>query len=143
MSQSILPIVQSPFERVVSGVFAAGIAGGTVMVAAFDPDRSSFFPFCPLLKLTGIACPGCGLTRGFHSLFHLDLIGALDFNALIPFYAVGLVMLFVSLLLSAVRGRGLNYDRFPGWAFYAFLVIAAGFTVVRNLPFEPFSVLYP
>ncbi len=133
----------SAFERVFSGIFAAGMTFGTVLVIGFDPEHSNFFPICPLLNLTGIACPGCGLTRGFHALFHGDFVRALDYNAMIPIYAILLIILYVSLILTAVRGRGLNLERFPSWFGYLILAVALLFMVIRNLPFEPFRFLYP
>lgn len=133
----------SVFERVFSGLLAAGMTFGTVLVIGFDPEHSNFFPICPLLNLTGIACPGCGLTRSFHALFHGDFVKALDYNAMIPVYAILLIVLYVSLILTAVRGRGLNLERFPSSFGYLILGIALLFMVIRNLPYEPFRFLYP
>ena len=39
---------------------------------------------CPFRALTGLPCPGCGMTRGFCALGHGDLRGALDQNILSP-----------------------------------------------------------
>src|SRR5439155_17330752 len=35
---------------------------------------------CTLRRLTGLACPGCGLTRCFISLAHADLAAAWSYN---------------------------------------------------------------
>ena len=94
-------------ERFTAAGGAAFIGGGSAFVAAFDPAQLSFLPVCPLYALTGFACPGCGLTRGFHALFHGDWITALDFNALIAIWAVIFAYTFVSLVLLAIRGKGL------------------------------------
>ena len=96
-----------------------------------------------MLQLTGFACPGCGLTRGFHAMFHGDLVGALDFNALLPLYTLLFGYFFVSLVLLAVRGRGLSISLLRPAALWGFLAISVTFAVVRNLPYYPFSVLYP
>lgn len=125
---------------------AAGVitmVGGSVFVAYFDPTKANFFPVCPLYSLTGLACPGCGLTRGFHALFHGDVMTAIDYNALIPLFALLFGFFFLSLVLVAVRGRA-----FPKWAYspgplFAFLVLLIVFGVLRNLPFYPFTFLYP
>jgi Zn-dependent protease with chaperone function len=37
---------------------------------------------CPLKFTTGITCPGCGMTRAFLSLFHLDVGLALYYHPL-------------------------------------------------------------
>jgi len=93
--------------------------------------------------LTGIYCPGCGLTRGFHALLHGDVLTALHFNALLPVFAFVFGFLFISLLLIAVRGRGLSWSIFQPSAVYGFLILAAAFFVLRNLPFYPFTFLAP
>ncbi len=122
---------------------AIGLIGGSLAVAYFNPVTAGFFPRCPLYQMFGIACPGCGLTRGFHALFHGDVISALDYNALLPFYAFIFGYFFVSLILMAVKGRGLSFNIFRPKMIWSFLAISLVFAVVRNLPVYPFSVLYP
>ena len=140
---NLQPVAASTLTRVISaGGVLAGTAGAFA-VAYFDPVNAGFFPACPFYQATGFACPGCGLTRGFHALFHGDVIGALDFNALIPFYFLFFVYLGVSMFLVAARGRGLSFGAFKPWLVYGFIVLFCVFGVVRNLPYYPFSVLFP
>lgn len=56
---------------------------------------------CPIRALTGIPCPGCGLTRAYLCLFRGDLRGALYYHPL--FWAVPLPLLL--LLKSGPFGR--------------------------------------
>jgi hypothetical protein len=130
-------------ERLSAATGAAVIGGGSAFVGLLDPTTYSFYPVCPLYALTGFACPGCGLTRGFHALFHGDVLTALDFNALIPVWAAIFAYVFVSLSLLAIRGRGL-----PMWPtaprfLWGFMIVLLAFGVLRNLPFYPFTVLFP
>ena len=116
---------------------------GSIFVWLFDPARAGFFPVCPLYSTTGYACPGCGLTRGFHALFHGDILTALDFNALIPLVVVLLGYIFASLVSVAARGRGIllgNWNLVLLWVMLGILIV---FGVLRNLPFYPFTVLFP
>jgi hypothetical protein len=46
---------------------------------------------CQFKNLTGVDCPGCGLSRGFIHLAHGDFVGAWQFNP-----AAALVFLFVA-----------------------------------------------
>jgi hypothetical protein len=130
-------------ERLTAAAGVAVMIGGSGAVAYFDPAKANFFPVCPLFALTGIACPGCGLTRGFHSLFHGDIISAIDFNALIPVWAVIFAYVFVSLILLALRGRGL--PMWPTWPrfLWAFMIVLLFFGVARNIPIYPFTILFP
>lgn len=131
------------YERTLAAgaVTAAGI--GSVFVWYFNPTDVNFFPVCPLYSITGFACPGCGLTRGFHALFHGDILSALHFNALIPVWAMIFGYVFVSLLLLAARGKGL-----PMWPtmprfLWTFMIVLLTFGVVRNIPLYPFTTLFP
>lgn len=137
-------IKSSPVTRVLA---AAGILIGAVaafFVAYFDPVSAGFFPVCPFYRATGLACPGCGLTRGFHALFHGDVLGALDYNALIPFYFLFFAYIGISMFLIALRGRGLSFGSFnKPRLVYGFVVVFCVFGVVRNLPVYPFSILFP
>lgn len=147
MNQSIAQRLHNsaarPIERLLAatGVIAAAAAAGAVWY--FDPKAAGFFPVCPLYSLTGYACPGCGLTRGFHALFRGDLLTALDYNALIPVIAAFLGYLFLSVFLVAIRGRGLSIGRSSGAVLWSVLATLLLFGVLRNLPFYPFTYLYP
>jgi hypothetical protein len=121
------------------GLMSAGI----LAVGYFKPSAGGIFPPCPFLSLTGFACPGCGLTRGFHALFHGDILGALDYNLLLPFYAFFFGYLFVSLFLTFARGRGLSFRVFKPWAVWTFFGLSFVFAILRNLSFYPFTILFP
>lgn len=144
IEQEFLPFKLPPVAaRFSAAVGAIGIGAGSAFVVAFDPAKSTFFPVCLLYSLTGFACPGCGLTRGFHEMFHGRFIPALDFNLFVPVWAMILGYVWISLILLAVRGRGL-----PMWAasprfLWVFLMALLAFGVVRNIPAWPFTILFP
>jgi hypothetical protein len=133
----------STFERVIAVSGIAVIGAGAFVVGYFNPTTAGFFPVCPLHALTGLNCPGCGLTRGFHALFNGDVLTALHFNAMLPIYAFVLLYLLASMILIVVRGRGLSWLIFPPAALYGFLFVVAAFFILRNLPFYPFTLLAP
>jgi len=129
--------------RVMSAASVISIAGASTVTAAYDPTAVHIFPVCPLYALTGFACPGCGLTRGFHALFQGDISTALGFNALLPIWAVIIAYVWVSLVVYAIRGKGL-----PMWptnpAFlWTFMIVLLVFGILRNIPAYPFTLLFP
>lgn len=136
-------IKSSTVERGAALVCVAAMSAATFAVGYFNPATAGFFPVCPLLKLTGLACPGCGMTRGFHALLHGDVLGALDYNLLLPAVLFFFGYLFVSLFLTFARGRGLDFKLFNQKIIWSFFGLALAFTVLRNLPFYPFNILYP
>ena len=133
----------TPTERLLAGAGIVTFGIGVFFVTYFDPSKRSFFPGCPLLEHTGFACPGCGLTRGFHALFHGDLYTALDFNLLVPVFALGFAWMLALLFNTSVRGKRLTFAIISPLVVWIFISILAIFGVLRNLPFEPFKFLFP
>ncbi|HXH68803.1 MAG TPA: DUF2752 domain-containing protein [Pyrinomonadaceae bacterium] len=139
--EKISSIKPSTVERVLAGAGILAITTGALVVGYFNPTTAGFFPACPFHALTGLNCPGCGLTRSFHALFHGDVSTALHFNALLPIYLLLFLYLFFSLGLILIKGRGFEYRAFSPRAIYSFLALTLVFAVVRNLPFYPFNLL--
>jgi hypothetical protein len=54
---------------------------------------------CPLFRLTGIPCPGCGLSRATVLLLKGDLAGSLRFHAFAPLFLIAIFALILSVLL--------------------------------------------
>lgn len=129
----------SQTERILAGAgIFAGFAGAFA-IGYFNPAGAGFFPACPFHALTGLNCPGCGLTRGFHALFQGDVLTALRFNALLPIYFFFFAYIFISLAFVLVRGRGLSFRLFSPAVVYGFLIVSLIFAVWRNLPFYPLA----
>lgn len=102
------------------------------MLAVRDPHVRGSYGFCPLLELTGLACPLCGGLRATHDLAHLDLAGAWSANALWTVAAPVVVALWVAWLVTAARGRPVRGP--SATAAWVTLGVALAFLVVRNLP---------
>ena len=97
----------------------AAVAAAAVLVAA--ADRLGYV--CPFRALTGLPCPGCGMTRAWISLLHGDLSAAFRFHPL--FWAVPVLLVF---LLTDGRPTGRKtIDRAVpiavagGWILFALL----------------------
>ncbi|MFG2431296.1 DUF2752 domain-containing protein [Streptomyces sp. NPDC048590] len=116
-----------------AGVMAA-VAGAFGYVATVDPNEAGHYPVCPMLRFTGLLCPGCGGLRSAHAFAHGDLVTALGANA--PAVAGYLVFaaVWVVWTVRAARGRPMRIALAPAhwWAIGSVLLV---FSVVRNLPF--------
>ncbi|MYY06218.1 DUF2752 domain-containing protein [Streptomyces sp. SID4913] len=116
-----------------AGVLAA-VVGAFGYVATVDPNQPGHYPVCPLLRLTGIYCPGCGGLRSAHAFAHGDLAAAFGSNSLaVVGYGIFAVLWAVWMVREAT-GRPWRFALRPvhWWGIGAVLLI---FTVVRNLPF--------
>ena len=99
-----------------------------------DPSDRTVLPPCPFRSLTGLWCPGCGLTRATHHLLHGDVLGALRYNALLPFVLMLITLLWVDWYARSTGQRSLLLVRIPRWAPTAGIAVAVAFAVLRNLP---------
>ncbi|QDW63264.1 DUF2752 domain-containing protein [Oerskovia sp. KBS0722] len=109
----------------------AGVAGATVLLALVDPHEGGY-PLCPLLALTGWACPACGGLRATHDLATGDLAGAWAMN---PLWVLVVPFLVVAWALWVRRAwRGTTARAVPPWTGVVGLVILIGFGIARNVP---------
>ncbi|MER5432725.1 DUF2752 domain-containing protein [Streptomyces sp. NPDC002588] len=116
-----------------AGILAA-VAGSFAYVGAVDPNEPGHYPVCPLLRYTGLYCPGCGGLRSAHAFVHGDLATALHDNALAVGAYLGFAVVWAVWTVHAARGRPLRIDLSPllMWSLGALVLV---FTVVRNSPF--------
>ena len=54
---------------------------------------------CPFLHLTGLPCPGCGLTRAIMLLLQGDVNASFRFHAFAPLFLLGIVMVSSAALM--------------------------------------------
>lgn len=126
----------------VAGVLAAGGLAGAGLLRAFDPAAAgSVFPPCVFHLVTGLHCPGCGLTRALHALVHGDIARAW---AMHPLLLVALPLLAAMLAQWATRRVWLPmalHRRLHDGA--TWIVVLLAFGVLRNLPWPALAWLAP
>lgn len=116
-------------------LYLAGAAAAFAYVGAVDPNEPGHYPVCPMLRLTGILCPGCGGLRSAHAFAHGDLITAAGANALAVAGYFAFAAFMALWLVRAYRGGPVPRLalRRPHW--WGLGVLALAFVVVRNLSF--------
>lgn len=90
-----------------------------VLLAVLIGALYLFGPGCPILRLTGIPCPGCGMTRALLAALRGDFVGAMRWHGMVW---------SLPLLLAIFLWDG---KLFPArWANAALMILlAAGFLV--------------
>lgn len=117
-----------------------GLAAIAVFLFFFNPasPANQWLPKCPFRLLTGMQCPGCGSTRAFYQLLHLDPVAAFKLNPLmvltLPFIIYGLL----GFTRSALMGRPQRRLFIPPIYLWAWLVLLIFFWIFRNTPWYPF-----
>ncbi|MFV2121645.1 DUF2752 domain-containing protein, partial [Streptomyces sp. Act-28] len=135
------PAPRPPYRRLLPPLGTlAGVAAAFAYVGAVDPNEPGHYPACPLLRYTGLYCPGCGGLRSAHAFVHGDLATALGANAVAVAGYLAFAVFMVFWLVKAVRGLPVRLDPSPSllWLLGGAWAV---FTVVRNLPFG--SALVP
>ena len=90
---------------------------GILVVFIFDVN-------CVFKSITGLPCPGCGLTRGFRSLFSGHIIDAFNYNVLtIPIFLF-LLVLAILLVIDFVFKKKYTERLLKKLSNYYMLIIA-------------------
>ncbi|WP_433134204.1 DUF2752 domain-containing protein [Micromonospora sp. CA-240977] len=103
------------------------------------PDAA---PTCLLKLTTGLDCPGCGGTRALWYVLHGDLPAAARHHFLFVFALPFLAYLFVAWAGNQAFGWRLPELRISSKVIVGFLGVWLAFSVLRNLPWAPFTSLY-
>jgi hypothetical protein len=99
-------------------------------------------PSCLVRLTTGFDCPGCGGTRAAWYLMHGDVGAAAQHHLLFVFVLPFLLYAYVVWAAGAIFNRQLPRFR-PSFKVIGIgLAVWAVFSVLRNLPFEPFTWFY-
>jgi hypothetical protein len=111
---------------------------GGVYLFYFEPGKTGFFPPCLFRTITGLTCPGCGVTRALHQILHGNFEAAFILNPLflvsIPFLLIAFLRYTVIVLAGGVPKK----NALPAPYIYAIFFIVSSFWIFRNTPFYPF-----
>lgn len=121
-------------ELLTLGILLALVTAAGILLLLVPPGspHSKWLPKCMFFQWTGLYCPGCGATRAFSALLHGDIRASLHNNLFLIPGGLMLTILIVKPEISLKR---------PVAVTIAAIVI--GFTILRNIPFAPFTYLAP
>ena len=129
-------MVRKPFHITLPVIFriiaCMAVCCLCVVAYIFNPSETSWFPKCFLYQTTGLFCTGCGNTRALHAFLHGRILEGIGHNALL----IPLVILLIILHWKPEKIYKKGIIR--GIAITILL-----FTVLRNIPFYPFTLLAP
>jgi Protein of unknown function (DUF2752) len=128
------PRATSSGGEVTTGALAAMSAAALTIATLANPDTIEDGPVvCPFRLMTGLPCPGCGLTRSWVYLAHGQWGDALAANPFGFVTVAAAVALMVSVLFALGRRRPLPSltPIFRSRGLKAILVAWIGYAVVR------------
>lgn len=88
---------------------------------------------CVFYEITGLKCPGCGITRGMVALLHFDFYNAICYNAFLFLIIAYIVWVYIFTARHYIR-TGI-YKLTAGREFISiiFLVLLLLWGIVRNI----------
>lgn len=72
-----------------------GLTAVFAVSVLLKPSTGEYFTVCGFKNLTGLPCPGCGLTHSFCALARGSIGEAFEFNLLGPFLYLALVLVWI------------------------------------------------
>jgi hypothetical protein len=121
----------------------AALAFSAFLLRSHGPD-AAWLPGCLFHRITGLDCPGCGMTRAAHATLHGDLVEAFRLNPL-GMILLPLALIGIGLEIAGwVRGKPLpwTFRARGGWV-WGIVVAVFVFWIARNIPVWPFTLLAP
>ncbi len=132
------PVAAARSARWRVGLLLAALALGlAALIFFFNPATHQFYPPCQFHRVTGLNCPGCGMTRAIYALLHGHFTAALRDNALLLFLLAILLGRSAWVGVQKRRGRW-NGQIIPAKYLWLLLLVALVFSVLRNLPIGNF-----
>jgi hypothetical protein len=95
---------------------------------------------CIFHHVTGLQCPGCGMTRAFHSITHGDIVTAFGFNIFaVPLFLImsAVLLLDVAYLTSGTQFRLHISNKRTNQILWAGLFSVLLYGAIRNLTTLP------
>jgi len=88
---------------------------------------------CPIHFITGLYCPGCGITRMLFSMIKLDFYQAFRYNPLLFILFFPAFVYFINYLYSLYKNIDSWYKKTPRIVWYIIIALLVIFGIVRNI----------
>lgn len=88
---------------------------------------------CVFHLVTGLECPGCGVTRMCVALMHLDFKRAYASNQMIFILSPVLLILFLTCVVGYIRKGNWETNRIQNAVLYVCIALLIGFGIARNI----------
>ncbi len=92
-------------ERHLAWATLLGLSAVFLISMIWRPPDEPTFILCPFRALTGLLCPGCGMTRAFCALGHGELRRAIHFNALSPLLYLTFIVAWIGAAATLLKLR--------------------------------------
>ena len=110
-----------------------GLAGVVILIYYFMLVHFNLGVPCLFHKITGLLCPGCGITRMILAIMRLDFKSAYQYNQVIFVSSPFIIYLCIRLYISWLISRPYILSLVEKVLVYVFIIVLLIFGIYRNL----------
>ena len=90
---------------------------------------------CPIKEITGLYCPGCGITRMLQAILQLNFYQAFRYN---PLLFISLPYFIFFTIEGIITKKDPLYNKIPNKILITIIIIFIIYGILRNLPLFDF-----
>ena len=90
---------------------------------------------CPIKEITGLYCPGCGITRMLQAILQLNFYQAFRYN---PLLFISLPFFIFFTIEGIITKKDPLYNKIPNKKLITIIIIFIIYGILRNLPLFDF-----
>lgn len=98
-------------------------------------NKLNIYINCPIKEITGLYCPGCGITRMLQAILQLNFYQAFRYN---PLLFISLPFFIFFTIEGIITKKDPLYNKIPNKILITIIIIFIIYSILRNLPLFDF-----
>lgn len=98
-------------------------------------NKLNIYINCPIKEITGLYCPGCGITRMLQAILQLNFYQAFRYN---PLLFISLPFFIFFTVEGIITKKDPLYNKIPNKILITIIIIFIIYGILRNLPLFDF-----
>ena len=132
-AERVKPVSIMQRQRLLRVILWTALLAGVGLLYGFFVSRTGIAIPCIFHLVTGLKCPGCGVTRMCVALMHLDFKSAYEYNQMIFILSPVLLFIFLTCVVGYIRNGHWETNRTQNVVLYVCIALLIGFGIARNI----------
>ena len=132
-AERVKPVSIMQRQRLLRVILWTALLAGIGLLYGFFVSRTGIAIPCIFHLVTGLKCPGCGVTRMCVALMHLDFRSAYEYNQMIFILSPVLLFIFLTCVIVYIRNGHWETNRTQNVVLYVCIALLIGFGIARNI----------
>ena len=132
-AERVKPVSIMQRQRLLRVILWTALLAGVGLLYGFFVSRTGIAIPCIFHLVTGLKCPGCGVTRMCVALMHLDFKSAYGYNQMIFILSPVLFLIFLTCVVGYIRNGCWETNRMQNVVLYVCIALLIGFGIARNI----------